>query len=180
LPSANFATYLAATVKGAGWRAQATSFINSNSKSRITGLRAAKSTGIALTVKQVNGSIGYLDLSDADAMGVRYASLKNEYGQFLKPSVRSSSAFINVQKVNSSGLIKFDYTKKVKNGYNLSLVSYALVSLRQSDKSSSVKTFFTALVKTCGPANGPRLGFAALTGSVKTLSLKTIASIGTK
>lgn len=178
--SANFTSYLAATVKNVGWKPSSTSFIESNSKSKISGIGAPKSSGVSTTVKGLDGSIAYLDLADANAMRLTYASFKNEFGVFIKPTVMNASAFINVQKVEPSGLVKFDYTKKLKGGYNLSLVSYALVPLDKRANSASLKTFFTTLVNQCAPANASKLGYAVIASTMKIYARKTIDLIGTK
>jgi phosphate transport system substrate-binding protein len=175
--SANFTTYLSQTVKGSGWVKDSTSFMLAN---KIVGTAGVKSVGVATVVKQTPNSIGYLDLGDAIAQKLSYAHLQNALGSFVKPTVVNSSTFISAQGVTSEGLVKFDYNKKVVAGYNLSLVSYAIVSLKNSPKSTSVKTFFNYLINSCVPANAVRLGYAPISNAVKLYARKTINLIGTK
>lgn len=175
--SANFTTYLAQTVKGAGWVKDSTSFMLAN---KVVGNAGVKSVGLATVVRQTPGSIGYLDLGDAVAQKLSYAHLQNALGSFIKPTVTNSASFIAAQTVTSEGLVKFDYNKKVRGGYNLSLVSYAIVSLKKSPESAAVKTFFNYLVNSCVPANGVRLGYAPISNAVKAYARKTVNLIGTK
>ncbi len=175
--SANFTTYLAQTVKGAGWIKDSTSFMLAN---KVVGNAGVKSVGLATVVKQTPGSIGYLDLGDAIAQRLSYAHLQNALGAFIKPTVVNSATFISAQTVTSEGLVKFDYNKKVRGGYNLSLVSYGIVSFKNSAVSASVKTFFNYLVNSCVPANGVRLGYAPISSGVKVYARKTVNLIGTK
>jgi len=174
--SANFTSYLSSTV-GSGWVKDSTSFMLAN---KVVGLAGVKSVGLATVVKNTPGSIGYLDLGDALAQGLKYAHLKNEDGQFIKPTTLNAGVFISAQKAESNGLVKFDYKKKVKGAYNLSLVSYAIVRLDKTEKSADTKTFFNYLVNSCVPANGTRLGYSTISNEVKAFARKTISLIGTK
>jgi len=174
--SANFTSYLSSTV-GSGWVKDSTSFMLAN---KVVGLAGVKSVGLATVVKNTPGSIGYLDLGDALAQGLKYAHLKNEDGQFIKPTTLNAGVFISAQKAESNGLVKFDYKKKVKGAYNLSLVSYAIVRLDKTAKSADTKTFFNYLVNSCVPANGTRLGYSTISNEVKAFARKTISLIGTK
>src|SRR5215470_360536 len=42
--------------------------------------------GVAQVVKSTKGAIGYVDLSDAKAAGLKYASVKNAAGKFIEPA----------------------------------------------------------------------------------------------
>src|SRR5882757_469932 len=48
--------------------------------------------GVAQIVKSTKGAIGYVDLSDAKASGLRYASVKNQSGKFVEPTTAAASA----------------------------------------------------------------------------------------
>lgn len=174
--SANFTTYLASTVSGAGWKKDSTSFSSANKS--VKGIPATKSIGISNFVKQTNGAIGYLDLGDAQSLSIAY--LKNESGEFIKPSVLSAAKFINAQTVTSQGLVKFNYVMKVSGGYNLSLVSYGLVSLKNTDKATDVRVFFKYLINSCAPSSAVKLGYAPISNAVKVYANKMIGQIGTK
>src|SRR5262249_33908479 len=49
-------------------------------------------SGVAQIVKSTPGAIGYVDLADAKASGLTYASVKNKDGNFVAPSSESASA----------------------------------------------------------------------------------------
>lgn len=174
----NIVNYLSATV-GAGWIKDSNTFNIANT-AKVVGVSGAKSLGVLSVIKQTTNSIGYLDLADVRAQGLQYAFLQNGAGQFVKPTVANSASFINVQKVATNGIIKFDYNKKVLGAYNLSLVSYAIVPLVKSEKSAEIKTFFNYFVNQCAPANATTLGFASISNNVKVYARKTINLIGTK
>ena len=44
--------------------------------------------GVAQIVKSTKGAIGYVDLSDAKASGLHYASVKNKAGKYVEPTRR--------------------------------------------------------------------------------------------
>src|SRR5215212_1654497 len=57
-----------------------------------TGLGAKGNEGVAGAVKQTAGSIGYVELAYAMQNGLAMASLKNQAGQFVAPSVDATAA----------------------------------------------------------------------------------------
>lgn len=122
-------------------------------------------------VDSTSFSIGYVDLSDAVSRQVSYASVKNSAGQFIKPSAASASIFLKQQSVQSNGIVNINFTKKVKGGYNLSIVTYILgyTSVAHKDKAKQAKVngFVKYILKSCGIAKGTRLGYVALTGKIK-------------
>jgi phosphate transport system substrate-binding protein len=178
--SANFSSYLASTAPSDGWVPNSTSFVSSNKNGSIKGIGAPKSTGVATTIKQVDGAIGYLDLSDALSMGLESAQIQNQNGEFLKPTVGSASKFLSAQEILPGGLIDIDYTKKISGAYNLSLVSYAIVPLDNRERSADLKAFFHNFITICGPTNAAKLGYSVISGDAKDYALETISQIGTK
>ncbi len=52
----------------------------------------AKNTGVAQIIKQTPGAIGYVDLSDATASGLVFASIKNHDGSYVAPTLDGAAA----------------------------------------------------------------------------------------
>ncbi len=48
--------------------------------------------GVAQIVKSTDGAVGYIDLSDAAAAGLTYATVKNSSGNYIEPSAESATA----------------------------------------------------------------------------------------
>src|SRR5678809_1552647 len=48
--------------------------------------------GVAQIVKSTKGAIGYVDLSDAKASGLKYAAIKNAAGKYVEPTAESVTA----------------------------------------------------------------------------------------
>lgn len=53
---------------------------------------AEKNTGVAQLIKDSDGAIGYVDLSDAEATKLTFASIKNRDGNFVQPTLDGAKA----------------------------------------------------------------------------------------
>jgi phosphate transport system substrate-binding protein len=60
---------------------------------------AEKNTGVAQLIDSSDGAIGYVDLSDADATGLTFASIKNKDGQFVQPTLEGAAAALEGAEV---------------------------------------------------------------------------------
>ena len=168
--SENFTNYLA-QIAQAGWVKNGT-FASANT---VVGTSAATSTVLVTTVKSTAGAFGYADLSDVAAADVKYASIKNGAGQFVKPDVRTAKAFLAVQRVASNGVVTYDYKAPVRGAYPLSLISYA-IAYKNGNK--DVQNYLKAFVNTCAPAEATKLSYVAIDGQLKKTALNLIDLIG--
>jgi len=55
------------------------------------GLGGKGNPGVAGLIKQIRGSIGYVELAFAEKNNLPYASIKNKHGKFIKPTLKSIS-----------------------------------------------------------------------------------------
>jgi phosphate transport system substrate-binding protein len=168
--SENFTNYLA-QIAQSGWTKNGT-FASANT---VVGTSAATSTVLVTTVKSTAGAFGYADLSDVAAADVKYASIKNGAGQFVKPDVRTAKAFLAVQRVGSNGVVTYDYKAPVRGAYPLSLISYA-IAYKNGNK--DVQNYLKAFVNTCAPAEATKLSYVAIDGKLKSTALNLIDLIG--
>ena len=133
--------------------------------------------GVAQIVKSRNGAIGYVDLSDAKAAGLTFATVQNAAGKFVEPSVASATAAgegIQVQSnlvfsaVNASGDAAYPIT------YQTWLVVYA----RQPDpaKAAALKSYLKYLL-TDGQKLLPALDFAPLPRALQERTLAQLEAI---
>lgn len=161
-----------------GWRDNGT-WASASGQSAPVGSGAANSQLLVAGVASTKNSIGYADLSDVAAKGLPFAALRNPLGQFVKPSVKASSAFLSVQKVASNGILEIDYKKAVRGGYNNSLVTYAIAPTASANKAkgTAVRNFLTYMIRTCSPAKATGLNYTALSGSLRTKALKLVATV---
>jgi phosphate transport system substrate-binding protein len=173
----NFANYLRGN-GASGWRDNG-AWANASGQSAPVGSGAANSQLLVAGVASTKNSIGYADLSDVAAKGLPFAALRNPLGQFVKPSVKASSAFLSVQKVASNGILEIDYKKAVRGGYNNSLVTYAIAPTASANKAkgTAVRNFLTYMIRTCSPAKASGLNYTALSGSLRTKALQLVATV---
>ena len=172
----NFTGYLAAN-KVAGWVADQT-WTNATKSTTPAGTGATASSGVVGNVKANENSIGYVDLKDALSSRLKYASLKNAAGQFVKPTTSGSAKFLSGQSIGADGFVTLDWAKKIKGGYNASLITYAIVNTGAASKNgTAVKDFINYTLKTCVPANATKLGYVSLTGAISAKAKALAASI---
>jgi phosphate transport system substrate-binding protein len=85
--TANFSLFLQDAAPSV-WKLGSSSTINWPANSR----GGNGNGGVAQIVKSTPGAIGYVDLADAKAAGLTYASVKNKAGTYVAPSTTSASA----------------------------------------------------------------------------------------
>jgi phosphate transport system substrate-binding protein len=169
----NFAGYLAAN-KAAGWKNDQTWAIATGLTNPV-GTSAPDNATVAVNVSKTDASIGYVDLKDAVALGLKAAAVKNNAGQFLLPSSATAAKFLSNMPVATNGFVTIDWAKAVPGGYNASLITYAIVNTGTATaKGAAVKSFIQYVLNTCVPANAAKLGYVALSGG-QALKAKALA-----
>jgi phosphate transport system substrate-binding protein len=143
-----------------------------------TGTGARGSSGVAATVSQTPGAIGYVDVAYAKANHLKFLAMKNRSGKYTTPGLRGIlAAATSDQKPNAqtNELSIVNPPKKYDLAYPISTYSYVIVPL-QSTKAPELKKFlFWAVTK--GQAFGPKLLFQPIPKSVLVVAEKTIAKI---
>jgi phosphate transport system substrate-binding protein len=130
--------------------------------------------GVAQIVKTTKGAVGYVDLSDAKAAGLKFASVKNVAGKYIEPTAAAASAAgdgITVQPnllfsaINATG----------DASYPITYQSWIIVYAKQTDKakSAALKAYLKFLL-TDGQKSLAELDFAPLP---KSLQDKAIAQL---
>lgn len=129
-----------------------------------TGANVSVSSDMAYKVKTTPNSIGYVDLADVDVK-VGKAAVKNSEGKFIKPSVAAVALQLAKQPMGASGVININFTKKVKGGYPIAIITYVVIPLGHGDaaKGKAVGAFAAYAVGTCGKK--PFKGYVGMSGS---------------
>ena len=83
----NFSQFLVEGAPGV-WKLGSSSTINWPATSR----GGNGNGGVAQIIKSTPGAIGYVDYADAKASGLTYASIKNQAGSYVAPSVSAATA----------------------------------------------------------------------------------------
>lgn len=133
--------------------------------------------GVAQIVKDNKGAIGYVDLSDAKAIGLKLAAVKNKAGKFVDPTLEGVSASLDGAKVNDD--LSYDpLWADGEKSYPISAPTWILVYEAQTDraKGETVKAFLRYLL-TDGQKTAPTVDFAPLPTSLVTKALAQVEKI---
>ena len=130
--------------------------------------------GVAQLVKSTAGAVGYVDLSDAKASGLKYASVKNGAGKFIEPNAASVSAAGEGVDVKDN-LVFSAVNAKGDAAYPVTGQSWIIVYAKQTDagKAGALKAYLNYML-TDGQKLLEPLDFAPLP---KALADKAVAQI---
>ncbi|MFI6824424.1 phosphate ABC transporter substrate-binding protein PstS [Micromonospora sp. NPDC050187] len=136
-----------------------------------------KNTGVAQIVKQANGGIGYVDLSDAKASQLTFAAIKNKDGQYVVPSLEGTTAGLEGAE------IKEDLSYNPLNAagaasYPITAPTYILVKTKYDDaKKAELVKGFVKYILTDGQEQAKDVDFAPLPTSLKDKALAQLDKI---
>jgi phosphate transport system substrate-binding protein len=134
--------------------------------------------GVAKIVKDTPGAIGYVDLSDAKATGLTFASIKNKAGKFLEPTLEGASAAAEGATINAD--LSYDpLWADGEDAYPIAAPTWILVYKKQTDpeKTALIKAFLT-FIYTDGQDMANDLDYAQLPDVLKDKGLAQIDQIG--
>lgn len=133
--------------------------------------------GVAQIVKSTQGAIGYVDLSDAKASGLKYANVKNQAGKYVAPAAEGVTAA-------GDGIeVKDDLTFSALNAkgdaaYPITAQAWCMIYAKQKDraKGNALKAYFTYMV-TDGQKLLPEIDFAPIPKSLQDKALAQINKV---
>ena len=133
--------------------------------------------GVAQIVKSTKGAIGYVDLSDAKASGLKYAQIKNLAGKFVEPTTAAASAAGDGIEVKSNLLFSALNAKGDKS-YPITCQTWVIVYAKQTDhaKAELLKAYLKFLVKD-GQKLLSEIDYAPLPKSLQDKALKQLEKI---
>ena len=126
-----FTTYLAAV--SAEWNSKVG---KGSSINWPAGLGGKGNEGVAGLVKQTPGAIGYIELAYAMQNKMSFAKLQNKSGNFITPTVASTSAAGNIQ-IPADGKVSLSNTEAAE-GYPISGFTWALIYKEQKYNNRSL------------------------------------------
>ena len=169
--TSNFSKYLAAAAPEAFTIAPGDTVAWPNAQS------AKGNTGVAQIIKATNGTIGYVDLSDAKASGLAFASIKNKDGKFVQPTTQGASAALAGATTNA------DLTYSALNAsgaeaYPITAGTYIIVysTISNATQASAIRGWLN-YVLTEGQTLAPDVDFAPLPAAMAEKAIAQIASI---
>jgi len=103
--------------------------------------------GVAQIVKSTPGAVGYVDLSDAKASGLKFATVKNQAGKFIEPTADSASAAGDGIDVKDN-LLFSALDPGGDAAYPITYQSWVIVYAKQTDhaKGAALKSYLKYLV----------------------------------
>jgi phosphate transport system substrate-binding protein len=171
--TANFSQFLVEGAPGV-WKLGSSSTISWPANSR----GGNGNGGVAQIVKSTPGAVGYVDYADAKASGLTYASIKNQAGDYVAPSVSAATAAAD------SATVKPDLTFSAiwapgATSYPITAQSWVLVYQKQSSANTTkmLKAYFGYLVG-AGQSLLPGLGYAPLPASIDQKAKAALSKIG--
>ena len=133
--------------------------------------------GVTQIVKHTKGAIGYIDLSDAKAAGLEFASVKNKAGNYVEPTLDAASAAVDGATVNDD--LSYDplWTEGEK-AYPIAAPTWILVYADQTDKvkGETVKAFLRYLL-TDGQKVAAEIDYAPLPKAMADKALSQLDKI---
>ena len=129
-----------------------------------TGFGGKGNEGVAAYVKQVKGSIGYVELSYATTNKLAYTSLKNAAGKFVQPSVRS----IQAAGASADWAKAVDFSLVVTNApgeesWPIAATNFIIMAEKPKSATNAKEAIkFFRWVYTNGDASATQLGYVPL------------------
>lgn len=163
--TANFTAYLGKAAPDA-WKYEAAKAWPAKG-----GQSAEGSSGVAAQVKQVNGSIGYFELSYATANDINTVKVDTGAAKPVEASTDTASNAVAQAKVVGTGqdlALELAYDTKADNAYPISLVTYEIVCDKGNDSKTvdAVKAFLKYMASEDGQQSIVDKGYAPLPAEV--------------
>jgi phosphate transport system substrate-binding protein len=133
--------------------------------------------GVADIVFKTSGAIGYVDLSDAKAKGLRWAAVKNQAGKYVMPTAEAVTAAGDGIQVDDK-LLFSALNAKGDAAYPITAQSWCLIYAKQTDKAkgNALKAYFKYLI-TDAQKLLPEIDFAPIPKSLQDKALAQIEKI---
>ncbi|MFE2879082.1 phosphate ABC transporter substrate-binding protein PstS [Streptomyces roseus] len=146
------------------------------------GLGASGSAGVATQVKQVDGSIGYFELSYASAQGIKTVDVNTGAAAPVKASSESASKAIAAAKIAGTGsdlALKLDYTTKAEGAYPIVLVTYEVVCDKgnKPETLGTVKSFLNYTASDAGQKVLSENGYAPIPAEINSKVREVVNSL---
>ncbi|MER7762062.1 phosphate ABC transporter substrate-binding protein PstS [Streptomyces sp. NPDC097619] len=146
------------------------------------GQAASGSAGVAAQVKQVDGAIGYFELSYASSQGIKTVDVNTGAAAPVAATSENASKAIAAAKIEGTGkdlALKLDYATKAEGAYPLVLVTYEVVC-DKGNKAETLPTVKSFLNYTAGDAGQKLLsekGYAPIPAEINAKVREVIASL---
>lgn len=137
--------------------------------------------GVAAVIKQTQGSMGYVELAYATQIGMTMARLENQSGNFVAPSLESTSAAAEgIQIPADMNLLPLVSNSANPSAYPIVTGTYILAydKMPDANKAAALRAFLTWALGDGGTAIAQELGYAPLPTALRNAVLERVALIG--
>jgi phosphate transport system substrate-binding protein len=135
--------------------------------------------GVAAILKDVGGSIGYVDLSDAAASGLSMASLRNSAGEFVAPTPASVSAAVAATEI-AADLTYDPLDAPGPDSYPITAPTWVIVAEHGYDaRRAELLVAWLTYLLTEGQQLAVDIDFAPLPDELREAALEQLARIDT-
>lgn len=134
-------------------------------------------SGVAQIVKSTKGAIGYVDLPDAKASGLRYANIKNAAGKYVEPTAESAQAAGEGIEVKDD--LTFDPVNAAGEAtYPITAPTWCMAYIKPADKTkgAAVKAYFQYMI-TDGQKLVGEIDYAPLSKALQEKAIAQVAKI---
>ncbi|WP_329120505.1 phosphate ABC transporter substrate-binding protein PstS [Streptomyces sp. NBC_01465] len=146
------------------------------------GQAASGSAGVATQVKQVNGAIGYFELSYATSQSISTVKINTGASAPVEATSENASKAIAAAKIKGTGkdlALGLDYTTKADGAYPIVLVTYEVVcdTGNKADTLGTVKSFLTYTASDEGQKLLSGAGYAPIPAEINAKVRETVAGL---
>jgi phosphate transport system substrate-binding protein len=135
-------------------------------------------SGVAQIVSTTEGAIGYVDLSDAKANNLAFASVLNKAGKYVEPTLEGTTAAAEGTTINDD-LTFFLGWADGDASYPIAAQTWIIAYTKQADaaKAEAIRGFLTYLL-TDAQETAADIDYAPLPAELQASALANIAKIG--
>ncbi|MEW1724637.1 phosphate ABC transporter substrate-binding protein PstS [Streptomyces sp. NPDC093109] len=146
------------------------------------GQAASGSSGVATQVKQVDGSIGYFELSYATSQSISTVKIDTGASAPVEATSENASKAIAAAKIKGTGkdlALDLDYTTKADGAYPIVLVTYEIACDTGNNPSTlaTVKSFLTYTASADGQKLLSEAGYAPIPAEINKKVQETVAAL---
>ncbi len=136
-----------------------------------------KNTGVAQIISSSEGAIGYVDLADARATKLTFASIKNKSGNYVEPTLEATSGALAGAEISED--LSYDpLNADGTDAYPITAPTYILVHTSYDDPTvaANVKAFVTYLLSDAQDL-AESVDFAKLPDELRTRALAQLDKV---
>jgi phosphate transport system substrate-binding protein len=146
------------------------------------GQAASGSSGVATQVKQVDGSIGYFELSYAASQKISTVKIDTGASAPVEASSENASKAIAAAKIKGTGkdlALDLDYTTKADGAYPIVLVTYEIACDKgnKAETLATVKSFLTYTASEEGQKLLSDVGYAPIPTAINAKVREAVSSL---